>query len=192
MGRWEPNAQARLRQAALDLYSSRGFENTTVAEIAEAAGLTERTFFRHFTDKREVLFAGSERLQQLLAETAAASFEAAGPSGAVATAFEHAAQTYFPELPYARQRQSIIDANPPLQERELAKLNGVAAALAEVLRGRGVPEPSAAVAAESGVAAFKVAFARWVTDPADRALIDHMREAFDAQRLLFAAPTPTR
>jgi hypothetical protein len=58
MTRWEPNARGRLEQAALALYGERGFENTTVAEIAARAGLTERTFFRHFADKREVLFAG--------------------------------------------------------------------------------------------------------------------------------------
>ncbi|GAB2565531.1 TetR family transcriptional regulator [Paractinoplanes abujensis] len=190
MGRWEPNGQARLRQAALDLYSSRGFENTTVAEIAERAGLTERTFFRHFTDKREVLFAGSDRLQQLLVETTAAALETAGPAGAVAAAFEHAAATYFPEVAFSRQRQDIIDANPPLQERELAKLHRVAEALAQVLRDRGVTAPSAAVAAESGVAAFKVAFAAWTTDPDDGALIDHMREAFRLQRVLLTEPTP--
>lgn len=191
MGRWEPNAQARLRQAALDLYASRGYESTTVAEIAETAGLTERTFFRHFTDKREVLFAGSERLQELLVETAAASFEDSGPAGAVIAAFEHAAQTHFPALEFARRRQGIIDANPPLQERELAKLHGVAAALTQLLRERGVADPSAAMAAESGVAAFKVAFARWLGDPRDGALIDHMREAFHSQRLLLTAPVPT-
>ncbi|MBL7258487.1 TetR/AcrR family transcriptional regulator [Paractinoplanes lichenicola] len=190
MGRWEPNAQARLRQAALDLYSSRGFEATTVAEIAERAGLTERTFFRHFADKREVLFAGSERLQELLVETTAASFDAAGPAGAVAAAFEHAASTYFPEVAFSRQRQDIIDANPPLQERELAKLHRVGEALAQVLRERGVADLSAAVAAESGIAAFKVAFAGWVTDPRDGALINHMRESFRAQRVLLAEPTP--
>ena len=187
MGRWEPNAQARLRQAALDLYSSRGFESTTVAEIAEVAGLTERTFFRHFADKREVLFAGSDRLQALLVETAAAAAETSGPAGAVAAAFEHAALTYFPELKSSRQRQDIIDANPSLQERELAKLHRVAAALTETLQAHGTPDLAAAVAAESGVAAFKVAFARWVTQPDGGPLIDHMREAFQTQRALLEA-----
>ncbi|MBM2623048.1 TetR family transcriptional regulator [Actinoplanes sp. LDG1-06] len=190
MGRWEPNAQARLRQAAMDLYASRGFERTTVAEIAERAGLTERTFFRHFADKREVLFAGSERLQELLVETTAASFEASGPAGAVVAAFEHAATSYFPEVAFSRQRQDIIDANPPLQERELAKLDRVAAALAQVLRDRGVADPAAAVAAESGVAAFKVAFTRWVTGAAEGELIDHLRAAFTTQRSLLGAPVP--
>jgi AcrR family transcriptional regulator len=187
VGRWEPNAKSRLRQAAMDLYAEHGFDQTTVAEIAERAGLTERTFFRHFTDKREVLFAGSERLQELLVDSVAASslsvdatapFAGSPAVAAVGAAFEAAAADYFPPVEYSRQRQRVIDANPALQERELAKLDRVAAALASVLRERGVGDLPAALAAEVGVAAFKVAFARWVTDPADTALIEQVRDAF--------------
>ncbi|MGK5681837.1 helix-turn-helix domain-containing protein [Actinoplanes sp. URMC 104] len=180
MGRWEPNTRSRLRQAAMDLYASRGYERTTVAEIAAHAGLTERTFFRHFADKREVLFAGSGDLQELL--VASISLEAGGPLPAVAAAFERAALDFFPPVSFSRQRQAVIDANPPLQERELAKLHAVAAALTEALRSRGVPALAAALAAEAGVAAFQVAFARWVADPADRDLVLHVREAFTALR----------
>lgn len=195
MGRWEPNAQARLRQAAMDLYSERGFERTTVAEIAERAGLTERTFFRHFADKREVLFAGSSRLQETLTASVAAEPPGTDPAVAVAAAFEKAAADYFPPVEYSRQRQRVIDANPALQERELAKLDRLAAALAVTLRDReAVPATVQAVAppapaavplalsliAESGVAAFKVAFARWIGDPADGELLGHMRSAFAA------------
>ncbi|MCY1138560.1 TetR family transcriptional regulator [Actinoplanes sp. Pm04-4] len=171
----------------MDLYAEHGFDQTTVAEIAERAGLTERTFFRHFTDKREVLFAGSERLQELLIDSVAASslsvgatapFAGSSAVAAVAAAFEAAAADYFPPVEYSRQRQRVIDANPALQERELAKLDRVAAALASVLRERGVDDLPAALAAEVGVAAFKVAFTRWVTDPADTALIEHVRDAF--------------
>jgi AcrR family transcriptional regulator len=91
MGRWEPNARGRLERAALELYLKRGFERTSVAEIAERAGLTERTFFRHYADKREVLFAGSSALQDLLVDTVARAPEPATPMGAVATALEAAA-----------------------------------------------------------------------------------------------------
>ncbi|MCO8271293.1 TetR/AcrR family transcriptional regulator [Actinoplanes sp. TRM 88003] len=193
MGRWEPNAQSRLRQAAMDLYAERGFDQTTVAEIAERAGLTERTFFRHFADKREVLFAGSERLQALLlksvAESPLLSEAAAGPAAlaAVAAAFEVAAADYFPPVEYSRQRQRVIDANPPLQEREVAKMDRISAALAGILRERGVGDLAAALAAEAGTGAFKVAFTRWVADPADGSLLGHVREAIAELRTLLPA-----
>ncbi|WP_127503613.1 TetR family transcriptional regulator [Actinoplanes solisilvae] len=180
MGRWEPNAQARLRQAAMDLYAERGFDQTTVAEIAEKAGLTERTFFRHFGDKREVLFGGSERLQEMLVASVTAADPGTDPAVTVAAAFEHAAEDYFPPVGYSRQRQQVIDANPGLQERELAKLDGLAAAMAAALRERETPDLPAALIAETGVAAFKVAFVRWVTDPADAPLLGHVRSAFAA------------
>ena len=78
MGRWEPNARGRLEQAAMELYLERGFDQTTVAEIAERAGLTERTFFRHFADKREVLFAGAGALQELLVSAVAGAPDSGG------------------------------------------------------------------------------------------------------------------
>ena len=90
MGRWEPNARGRLEQAALELYGERGFEQTTVAEIAKRAGLTERTFFRHFADKREVLFWGAGALQELLVSTVADAPDSAAPIDAVAAALEAA------------------------------------------------------------------------------------------------------
>ena len=182
MGRWEPNGPARLRQAAMELYAERGFDRTTVADIAERAGLTERTFFRHFTDKREVLFAGSERLRELLVTTVTAAPTTTRPAEAVAGAFEAAAADHFPPVGDSRRRQAVIDAHPGLQERELAKLDDVAAALAGALRARGVADPAAALVAEAGVAAFKVAFARWLADPADGELAAHVREAFGGLR----------
>src|SRR6478735_12019057 len=90
MGRWEPNARGRLEQAALELYVERGFEQTTVADIAARAGLTERTFFRHFADKREVLFSGAGALQELLVSTVAAAPDSMAPIDAVAAAIEAA------------------------------------------------------------------------------------------------------
>ena len=86
MGRWQPNARGRLEQAALELYVERGFEQTTVEEIARRAGLTERTFFRHFADKREVLFAGAASLQDLLVRSVASAPDAATPIDARTTA----------------------------------------------------------------------------------------------------------
>ena len=122
MGRWEPNAQGRLAQAALELYGERGFEQTTVAEIAKRAGLTERTFFRHFADKREVLFWGAGALQDLLVRTLDAVPVSAAPIDAVAVAIEAAAAEIQQGREFSGQRQAVIDANPELQERELIKL----------------------------------------------------------------------
>ena len=107
MGRWEPNARGRLEQAALDLYLERGFEQTTVAEIARRAGLTERTFFRHFADKREVLFWGSGALQEVLVGAVAGAPPSAAPIDAVAAALEAAGGLMQERRACARRRQAI-------------------------------------------------------------------------------------
>ena len=145
MGRWEPNARSRLAEAALKLYVERGFEQTTVAEIAKEAGLTERTFFRHFADKREVLFSGSAELHELLVDTLAGCPAGVAPLDAIARALESAGGMFRERGSFARQRHTVIVANPELQERELLKLASLAAALAEALRRRGVAEPAACV-----------------------------------------------
>lgn len=164
MSRWEPNAGDRLEQAALELYLERGYEQTTVAQIAQRAGLTERTFFRHFADKREVLFGGSSGLQDLLVSTVAAAPAPATPLDAVAEALDAAAHLLQERGASARTRQDVIVANPVLQERELIKLAALAAAIAGGLRQRGVPEPAASLCAEAGIAVFRVAFERWIED----------------------------
>lgn len=177
MGRWEPNARGRLEQAAMDLYIERGFEQTTVAEIAKRAGLTERTFFRHFADKREVLFGSSTALKDDLLEAVAATPAAAPPIDAVAAAL-HAAATHLQDRhEFAHRRQAVIAANPDLQERELIKLAALSDALAEALRHRGVPDPTAALAAEAGVAVFKIAFTHWINDPAHPHFPDVIKES---------------
>ncbi len=165
MGRWEPDAKLRLREAALELFASHGFDQTTTAEIAQAAGLTERTFFRHFTDKREVLFGGLEFLDDAFA-TGAASAPAGATLMAVLSTGLHAAAEFFPEerRTYSQRRQAVIDANSALQERELLKMAGLAATLAAALRARGVQEPWATLAAETGRTVFTIAFALWVAD----------------------------
>ncbi|HEY6469754.1 MAG TPA: helix-turn-helix domain-containing protein [Candidatus Dormibacteraeota bacterium] len=162
MGRWEPNARGRLELAGLELYGERGYEQTTVAEIARRAGLTERTFFRHFADKREVLFAGSAGLQDLLVSTVAGAPDSASPFDAVAAAIEAAASRLEERRDYARKRNAVIAANAELRERELIKLASLAAAIAAELRERGVKEPAASLTAETGIAVFKVAFETWV------------------------------
>ena len=186
MGRWEPNARGRLAQAAFALYGERGFEQTTVAEIAERAGLTERTFFRHFTDKREVLFAGADALRELLVSTVAKAPRSLAPIAAAAAGLEAAGALLQEGRELAQQRQAIIAASAELQERELIKLASLAAALAEALRQRGVEDPAASLTAEAGIAVFKIAFERWVqeTSPQDLPLL--IRESLDELRAVTA------
>jgi AcrR family transcriptional regulator len=179
MGRWEPNASGRLGAAAMELYVERGFEQTTVAEIAQRAGLTARTFFRYFADKREVLFAGSSQLQENLVTALEAAPASASPIAAVAAALDAAAAMLGERRDFSRQRQSVIAANPELQERELIKMATLSTALADGLRRRGVPDPQAGLAAEAGIAVFRVAFERWVTDADDRDLAEVMHDSLD-------------
>ena len=177
MVRWEPGARERLQAAAMDLYISRGFEKTTVADIAQAVGLTERTFFRHFADKREVLFDGQELLKQAFLDGVAAAPQGATPLDMVASALSSAA-TFFPveRRAHSRRRQTVISANPALQERELLKLAGLAAAVADALRARGVHGSAARLAAESGVTVFSVAFEKWIADDEERPFLDIQRD----------------
>ena len=179
MSRWEPGARARLNGAALDLYATKGFEETTVAEIAQAVGLTERTFFRYFADKREVLFAGSELLEQQFVDGAAAAPKDAAPIEVVASAVAASAD-YFPDerRAYSRKRAAIIEANPALMERELHKMSSLATSLAKALRDRGIPDPTAILAAQSGVTVFRVAFSQWIADGNERSMVDIERDLF--------------
>jgi AcrR family transcriptional regulator len=167
MGRWEPNASGRLQRAALELYRERGYDQTTVAEIAERAGLTERTFFRYFADKREVLFYGTGMLQERLVKGVADAPPEVAPLEAVGASLEAASGPLDEASDLVRQRQAIIGANPELQERELIKLAVLSAALADALRERGVADPAASLAAEAGIAVFKIAFQRWLGEIGD-------------------------
>jgi AcrR family transcriptional regulator len=164
MSRWEPNARGRLEEAALDLYTERGFDETTVAEIAERAGLTERTFFRHFADKREVLFSGQDALLELFVGGVVDAPQSMPPLEAVGAALMAVGPLFEGRHKHARRRQAVIAANPRLQERELIKLSVIASALADALGRRGVAESLAKLTAEAGVAVFKVAFERWIGD----------------------------
>jgi len=186
MGRWEPDARGRLLQAAFALYGERGFEQTTVAEIAERAGLTERTFFRHFADKREVLFAGAEALQEVLVSTVAEAPGSLAPIDAAAAGLEAAGAFIQEGGDLARQRQAIIASSAELQERELIKLASLAAALAEALRERGVEDPAASLTAEAGIAVFKVAFERYVEESNQRDLPRLIRESLEQLKAVAA------
>jgi AcrR family transcriptional regulator len=165
MGRWEPDARGRLAKSAMALYAEQGFDQTTVAQIAARAGLTERTFFRHFADKREVLFYGMEMLRDLLMRAVADAPASATAIDAVSAAFEAAGAVLQENPERVRLRDAIVSANAELRERELIKLAALASAVAGALRDRGIPEPAASLAAETGVAVFKTAFARWISEP---------------------------
>lgn len=158
----------------MELFSEQGFDRTTVAEIANRAGLTERTFFRYFADKREVLFPST--LQEFLVSTLASTSDALAPFDAVAVALEAAGGLLDERREYARQRQAVIAAHPGLQERELIKLASVASAMADELRRRGVADSAASLTAEAGVAAFRIAFERWIKD-GERDLSQLIRES---------------
>src|SRR5580704_10414852 len=144
MGRWQPDSRGRLQEAALALYSERGFDQTTATQIAARAGLTERTFFRHFADKREVLFGGSAILRERIVSGVVGAPATDGPLDAVARGLDAAAAMLGESRrDLSRQRQIVIDANPELRERELTKLADYAGAIAAALHERGVSEPQA-------------------------------------------------
>jgi len=186
MSRWEPNARGRLEQAALELYVERGFDQTTVAEIATRAGLTERTFFRHFADKREVLFGGASQLREFLVSAVADAPASAAPIDAIAAALGAVGVLFEDRRDSVQQRQRVIAVNADLRERELIKLASLAAGIAEALRGRGVTDPAAGLAAEAGIAVFRIAFGRWIDDTDQRDLSQHIRESLEQLKAVTA------
>ncbi len=159
MSRWEPGGRGRLEQAALALYAERGFDNTTVAEIAERAGVTERTFFRHFADKREVLFGGAGGLQDLLVGTVASAPASLAPLDAVAAGLEAAGALFEEYRATVRQRAAIIAATP--------------------LRGRGLSGPAASLTAEVATAVFRITFDQWIEETNERTFAALVRESLD-------------
>jgi AcrR family transcriptional regulator len=162
MGRWEPGARERLILAAVDLFTEQGYDATTVAQIAERAGVTKSTFFRHFPDKRELLVAGQETLSRLLAEGIAEAPTGASPLEAVAAGLERASSAMGPmNRELAPRLRAAVAASAELQERDALKSVSLAAAMTRALIARGVPDPAAAIAGEFGVLAFKRGFAEW-------------------------------
>ncbi|WP_326825359.1 TetR/AcrR family transcriptional regulator [Streptosporangium sp. NBC_01756] len=173
MARWEPRAPERLQEAALELFATRGYEQTTATEIAQSVGLTERTFFRHFSDKREVLFYGQDVFVQAFLAGMDTAPPSASPIEIVACALRSAASLFPDERrPHSRKRQSVIELNPALQERESHKLASLATTVADALRARGVNELAATLAAESGATVFGIAFTQWIREGEQRSLAD--------------------
>ncbi|MGH3159747.1 MAG: TetR/AcrR family transcriptional regulator [Streptosporangiaceae bacterium] len=161
----------------MTLYAEQGFERTTAAQIAQLAGLTERTFFRNFADKREVLFYGVPAAQELLTRAVTDAPDSATPMDAVSAAIEAMCAMFQENPERVRQREAVISANPELQERNLTKHSELAAAMARALLDRGVPDPAASLTAETGIAVYRVAFARWIKEPGEPDLPGIFRNA---------------
>jgi AcrR family transcriptional regulator len=171
--------------AALELFAERGYDQTTVADVAERAGVTERTFYRYFADKREVLFAAGHVWQDQII----AGIEDADPSLAplvvVVAGLVAGASLLDERRAFALRRAAVLAATPSLQERELLKMTKLSEAITQALGRRGVADFDAQLAAETGVAAFRVAFARWIADASgDQSLGQHITEVASALRVL--------
>jgi AcrR family transcriptional regulator len=184
VARWEPNTRERLIQAALDLFTEQGYDTTTVTEIAARAGVTKMTFFRHFPDKREVLFAaGQEVHSQILADAIAAAPEQATPLQAVATALDALSATFTDDRrEFAARLRAVVAAQRELRERAASKRNGLVEAATEALAKRGVPELTASLAAELGIRAFDRSFAQWADPACRQPLTELTRQAFSELR----------
>jgi AcrR family transcriptional regulator len=190
MTRWEPNARGRLALAALELYNERGYDQTTVAEIAKRAGLTERTFFRHFADKREVLSAGTDLLRERLLSGVEEAPDGLASIDLVGAALESAAEVFGERDAWTRLRLAVITANPELQERDLIKMAMLGMALAGALRKRGVADPAATLAAEAGIAVMKVAYQRWADGTGGQSLRQVLRESMAELKSVTAGSPP--
>jgi AcrR family transcriptional regulator len=190
MPRWEPNARERLLAAGLQLFSERGYDSTTVAQITERAGLTRSTFFRYFPDKREVLAAGQETLARLLTEGIASAPPGATPLEAVAAGLDRAATVM---TPFTRELGPLLRAaiagSAELQERDALKHVGLTASMAGALQGRGVPADIAILAAELGGLAFKEAYTQWIAAEDHQDLGTLARAALEQLRLTAALLT---
>jgi AcrR family transcriptional regulator len=167
MGRWQPDSRGRLAQAALELFAEQGYAATSPAAIAERAGLTERTFYRYFPDRRDVLFGGEDRMRERLVGAVATALPAAGAGEALRRGLLDLASEIQPGRARAQQRAQVIFAEPELAERELAKVSAWTTALAQVLANQNLPPGTAWLAAELAMAVFRAAYRLWVTDPGE-------------------------
>lgn len=173
----------------MELFEQRGYANTTVADIAERADLTERTFFRYFVDKREVLFSGSKDLEKSIVDLVVAAPKDTAPLDIVAHAFETAGAGLQArrDMKFIRARWAIVTGHPEVRERELIKMASLASAVTKALRARGVPDPDASIAAEAGITVFKVGYERWLTTKKPGDFASHIRAAIDALRAVTAS-----
>jgi len=190
MARWEPEARERLVVAAVDLFTEQGYDATTVAQIAERVGVTKSTFFRHFADKRELLVAGQETLSRLLVDGISEAAASASPLEAVAAGLERASSAMGPvNRELGPRLRAAVASSTELQERDALKNVGLAAAMTAALVARGVPDPTAHLAGELGVLAFKRGYAQWSEGERDdaRGLAHHALAALDDLRTATAS-----
>lgn len=177
MGRWKPNAQQRLQQAAGELFQERGYDEVTVADIAKRAGLTKRTFFNHFADKREVLFAGASAFEAAVLEHLARADPGLDPVDAAVEALTRGGLLDLAQYgEYALARRGLIASSTDLRERDLIKAASLEAAIADGLRQRHTPSRTATFAAKAAVAVFTAAYDDW-TDDATADFATLMRQA---------------
>ncbi|MDG9688809.1 helix-turn-helix domain containing protein [Streptomyces sp. DH17] len=179
MARWPGGTPERLQEAAIDLFTERGYERTTVAEIAKHAGLTERTFYNHFADKREVLFSGQDLFIAGVRDALGSAPAEQSPLDAIRAVFTADSDWFDQRRNAAQRRRNILDAHPDLREREWAKLAALAAAITSALRARGVPDPAATLTAAVSVTACHCAAARWLADPQHGTFGQHLHASFD-------------
>lgn len=189
VARWRPDSQTRLAVAALELFAERGYDQTTVADVAARAGVTERTFYRYFSDKREVLFGGGAQWEEQILAAIKEAKPDAGPLDAAIVGLVTGASFLDERRDFALRRSAVLAATPSLQERELLKMIKLAEAISNSLRERGATKLDAQVAAETAVAVFRIAFANWITGRRNRrTLSDHITEAASALRQVTSAP----
>jgi AcrR family transcriptional regulator len=177
MPRWEPDAAERLERAALELFAEQGFDHTTVPEIAQRAGMTTRSFFRHFPDKREVLFHGDDALPDRIALLMANAPGSLSIMEMLIWGCETMARNVLQDQRAGFvARRAIIGTDAGLQERELRKQAKIAEAITEALATAGLDPLRTVVAGKLAVTISSTAFGRWLGAPDDRPLVDHVRE----------------
>ena len=189
VSRWQPDARERLERAALELFVDQGFAERTVPQITARAGLTTRTFFRHFADKREVLFGVEEELPALVARLMADAPASLPPLELVEQGLQTIAATRFQgQHQYLRARDRVIQADQGLREREMRKLSVLSEAIAQGFRRRRVDELTSALTAQIAVAVFSVTLNRWLDQDVEQPLADLFHDTLQALRAVTAEP----
>lgn len=183
MPRSGEEARRRLQRAAIELFAEHGFDQVTAAQIAARAGVTERTFFRHFPDKREVLFEGGAIFGTALSDAIDGVPPGLPPIETLQRAFAHVTTMLEANRPYSEPRHRVIAATPALQEREVGKHAALVRTVSDALQRRGLEWLRADLAAQAGLAALSYALTAWFADPSSR-LDDHLDRAFAELRML--------
>ncbi len=190
VSRWEPNARDRLERAALELFTEQGFADTSVPQITARAGLTTRTFFRHFADKREVLFAGEDDLPVLVATMMADAPGEFDPMTLIEQGLQTVAVTLFDGRRDALlARKAIIQSDESLRERELRKISALSEAIKAGFVSRGVDDLTATLTAEISMTVFSVSLQRWLGHDSDRSLTHILHDTLRALRAVASPPS---